>query len=122
METEFEPGTSIFDDSFSKQDRLAHALRQSEICAIDGHYQLPLLWKETYKNQLPNNLPLAQCRLTSLKRRLQRDDNLRVKEAEVVESYLSKGYARKVQQAYLTESNDPIWYLPHHPVTNVHKP
>ena len=27
-----------------------------------------------------------------------------------------------MQQAYLTESNDPIWYLPHHPVTNVHKP
>ena len=121
-ETEFEPGTSIFDDSFSKEDRLAHTLMQSEICTIDGHYQLPLLWKEPYKNQLPNNLPLAQRRLTSLKVRLQRDDNLRVKYAEVVESYLSKGYAREVQQAYLTESNDPIWYLPHHPVTNVHKP
>ena len=121
-ETEFEPGTSIFDDSFSKEDRLAHTLMQSEICTIDGHYQLPLLWKEPYKNQLSNNLPLAQRRLTSLKRRLQRDDNLRVKYAEVVESYLSKGYAREVQQAYLTESNDPIWYLPHHPVTNVHKP
>ena len=121
-ETEFEPGTSIFDDSFSKEDRLAHTLMQSEICTIDGHYQLPLLWKEPYKNQLPNNLPLAQRRLTSLKGRLQRDDNLRVKYAEVVESYLSKGYAREVQQAYLTESNDPIWYLPHHPVTNVHKP
>ena len=121
-ETEFESGTSIFDDSFSKEDRLAHTLMQSEICTIDGHYQLPLLWKEPYKNQLPNNLPLAQRRLTSLKGRLQRDDNLRVKYAEVVESYLSKGYAREVQQAYLTESNDPIWYLPHHPVTNVHKP
>ena len=121
-ETEFEPGTSIFDDSFSKEDRLAHTLMQSEICTIDGHYQLPLLWKEPYKNQLPNNLPLAQRRLTSLKGRLQRDDNLRVKYAEVVESYLSKGNAREVQQAYLTESNDPIWYLPHHPVTNVHKP
>ena len=121
-ETEFEPGTSIFDDSFSKEDRLAHTLMQSEICTIDGHYQLPLLWKEPYKNQLPNNLPLAQRRLTSLKRRLQRDDNLRVKYAEVVESYLSKGYAREVQQAYLAESNDPIWYLPHHPVTNVPKP
>ena len=121
-ETEFEPGTSIFDDSFSKEDRLAHTLMQSEICTIDGHYQLPLLWKEPYKNQLLNNLPLAQRRLTSLKRRLQRDDNLRVKYAEVVESYLSKGNAREVQQAYLTESIDPIWYLPHHPVTNVHKP
>ena len=121
-ETEFEPGTSIFDDSFSKEDRLAHTLMQSEICTIDGHYQLPLLWKEPYKNQLLNNLPLAQRRLTSLKRRLQRDDNLRVKYAEVVESYLSKGNAREVQQAYLTESNDPIWYQPHHPVTNVHKP
>ena len=121
-ETEFEPGTSIFDDSFSKEDCLAHTLMQSEICTIDGHYQLPLLWKEPYKNQLPNNLPLAQRRLTSLKGRLQRDDNLRVKYGEVVESYLSKGYAREVQQAYLTESNDPIWYLPHHLVTNVHKP
>ena len=45
-----------------------------------------------------------------------------MKYAEVVESYLSKGYAREMQQPYLTELNDPIWYLPHHSVTNVHKP
>ena len=121
-ETEFELGTSIFDNSFSKEDHLAHALMQSEICETDGHYQLPLLWKKSYKNQLPSNLPFAQRILASLKRRLQCDDNLRVKYAKVVESYLYKGCTRKVLQAYLTESNDPIWYLPHHSVTNVHKP
>ena len=58
-EIEFEPGPSIFGDSFSKEDRLAHALMQSEICETDGHYQLPLLWKESYKNQLSNHLSLA---------------------------------------------------------------
>ena len=47
---------------------------------------------------------------------------MRIGYAEVVEAYLSKGYARKVPQAYLIDPNDPIWYLPHHLIANVHKP
>ena len=90
-ENEFESGTSIFDFLSSKEDRIAYTLMQSTVCVTGNHYQLPLLWKKGYIYQLPDNLKLAQRRLASLKRRLERD-------------------------------NEPTWYLPHHPVTNVNKP
>ena len=121
-ENEFDFGTFIFDGSSSKEDRIAYAIMQSSICESDGHYQLPLLWKEGYLNQLPNNLFLAQRRLVSLKRRLLKDKELKLKYVEVVNSYLTKGYARKIPPSSLNDCQEPIWYLPHHPVTNVHKP
>ena len=83
-ENEFDTGTSIFDGSSSKEDRIAYAIMQSSICESDGHYQLPLLWKEGYLHQLPNNLFLAQRRLVSLKRRLLKDKELKLKYVEVV--------------------------------------
>ena len=120
-ENEFDPGTSIFESS-SKEDRIAYTVMRSSICETHGHYQLPLLWKEGYIDQLPDNLFLAQRRLISLKKRLVKDEKLRIKYTEVMDSYLSKGYARKVPQSILANAGGPVWYLPHHPVTNVHKP
>ena len=119
---EFESGTSIFDFPSSKEDRIAYALMQSTVCVTDNHYQLPLLWKKGFIYQLPDNLKLAQRRLASLKGRLERDNELRTKYTEVMNSYLSKGYAQKVLQFELSISKQPTWYLPHHPVTNVNKP
>ena len=55
-ENEFEPGTSIFDLSSSKEDRIAYELMQSSLCENRGHYQLPLLWKEGYINQIKSNV------------------------------------------------------------------
>ena len=120
--TEFDDGTSTFDTPNSKEDRHAYKIMQSSISEADGHYQLPLLWKENCKNRLPNNLPLAQRRLFSLKKRLMKDTVLKERYTKVINDYLKKGYARKVPQNEITNNKDITWYLPHHPVTNVHKP
>ena len=60
--------------------------------------------------------------MASLNRKLERDGELRTKCTEVMNSYLSKGYARRVPQSELSISKQPTWNLPHHPITNVNKP
>ena len=95
----FEVGSSVFDYPHSKEDRISYNVMQTEICEANGHYQLPLLWKNNYPELLLNNLSVAQRRLVSLRRRLERDADLKTKYVKVIDSYLSKGYAQKMSQA-----------------------
>ena len=41
---------------------------------------------------------------------------------DTVETYIAKGYARKLSPAEITEEPENTWYLPHHAVTNPNKP
>ena len=56
---EFEVGSSVFDYPHSKEDRISYNVMQTEICEANGHYQLPLLWKNIYPELLLNNLSVA---------------------------------------------------------------
>jgi len=85
----------------------------------DGHYQLPLLWKEE-DTVLPNNLEMAKQRLSSLKRRLSKDLTLKNKYTEVIDTYLSKGHAKQLSCDTSNDQSKITWYLPHHPVINAH--
>ena len=61
--------------------------------------------------------------LKSLERRLQKDDTLRQRYQETIDTDVKAGYVRKVDQTELNETRDELqWYLPHHPVINPHKP
>ena len=61
--------------------------------------------------------------LKSLERRLQKDETLRKRYQETIDTDVNAGYVRKVDQAELNETRDKLqWYLPHHPVINPHKP
>ena len=60
--------------------------------------------------------------LKSLERRLQKDDILRKRYQETIDTDVKAGYVRKVQQVELNETSDTLqWYLPHHPVIKPHK-
>ena len=119
---EFEVGSSVFDYPHSKEDRISYNVMQTEICEANGHYQLPLLWKNNYPELLLNNLSVAQRRLVSLRRRLKRDVDLKAKYVKVIDSYLSNGYAQKVPQCEEIDNEGAVWYLPHHPVLSPNKP
>ena len=70
-----------------------------------------------------NKFYSAMGQLRSLERRLQKDDILRKRYQETIDTYVKAGYVRKVQQVQLNETRDKLqWYLPHHPVINPHKP
>ncbi|XP_033120536.1 uncharacterized protein LOC117119763 [Anneissia japonica] len=85
--------------------------------AKDGHYELGLLWRDT-NCSLPPNRSLAECRLASLKRKLEKSDDLRQQYTETMEGYIEKGYAEPV----LSEGRPGrTWHLPHHPVIHPQK-
>ena len=120
-EADFQKGTGVLDVPNSSEDREAFHKQTSSIKATDdGHYQLPLLWKQE-KISLPNNLNVAKQRLSSLKARLSKDPTLKDKYTDVIKLYLSKGYAKQVDSDAQNEQSKIAWYLPHHPVINPHK-
>ena len=85
-------------------------------------YEVGLLWRED-EVKLPNNFYSAIGQLKSLERRLQKDDILRKRYQETIDTDVKAGYVCKNQQIELNEIRDKHhWYLPHHPVINPHKP
>ena len=73
--------------------------------------------------KLPNNFYSALGQLKSLERRLQKDETLKKRYQETIDTDVNAGYVQKVDQAELNETKDKLqWYLPHHPVINPHKP
>ena len=62
-DTDFQSSTSVLTTPQSSEDRVAHEKLKSFIgITSDGHYQLPLLWKDQ-DIHLPNNTTMAKQRL-----------------------------------------------------------
>ena len=55
-----------------------------------------------------------------MKKRLEKDAGLQKRYVNVIESYITNGFARRVNEA---DNEAPgRWFLPHHPVFDPHKP
>ena len=65
---------------------------------------------------------MAEQRLQLLKKRLLKDGELLMKYRRTMQEYIVKGHAQRVQREDLDVRDRPVWYLPHHPVTNLLKP
>ena len=76
---------------------------------VDGHLQLPLLWKKE-KVVLPKSQKMADIQLMHLKRRLVKDESLRKKYAEVMQSYFLEEHAEMVPANELQDSVRS-WFL-----------
>ena len=68
------------------------------------------------------NRTVAENRLNSLRKRLQRDDQLSRRSKEGVQYLLNRAYAQRVPQKVMNNYSGGVWYLPHHPVFNENKP
>ena len=85
-------------------------------------YEVGLLWRED-EVKLPNNFYSAMGQFRSLEKRLQKDDTLRQRYQETIDTDVTAAYVRKIDQTELNETRKDLqWYLPHHPVINPHKP
>ena len=104
---------------YSAEDVVAYDCMNRNISFKDGHFELPLLWKDV-SLKLPESLSVARKRLEGVKRRLLRDDGLKELYCQQVESVLEHGYAEEVPKDEW-ESNNRVWYIPHHPVINPNK-
>ena len=100
-------------DGPSNEDDRFMRLMQKEVKQEDGHYQLPLPFKEK-AIEMPNNWMQAEKRLQSARRKMERSAEFKRDYTEFMESLLSKGYARQCTQS--TDEGKKTWYLPHHGV------
>ena len=104
----------------SRNDRYAlRSMKDSTVLTDDGYYQLAITWRPGAP-QLESNKNEAAVRLTYLKKRLEKDAELQRRHANVVESYITNGFARRVNKA--DDEAPGRWFLSHHPVFHLHKP
>ena len=118
---DFSAGTSVFDRPTSKEDRKALHIMQNGLEHVCGHYRLPLPFRDPL--QLPaGSISMAEKRLDSLKRRLEKNPELKSKYVDAIDTYIEKGYARQIPSEELREEKELLWYLPHHPIFHPRKP
>ena len=104
----------------SAQDQKVLELWRTEATKVDGHYQLPIPFRDEHPH-LPDAKGMALKRLISLSKRLSRDERLHTEYARGVQDLLDKGYAEEVPEDEISRSDGKVWYLPHHPVSNPNK-
>lgn len=114
---------SIDDDdrlAMSREDQKVIDLWDQEVELVDGHYTLPIPWREG-RPSFPNNKHSAMHRLSSLKKKLDRTD-MYEKYSQSVQKFIDCGYAERVPEEELQVSDGSVWFLPHHGVVNEAKP
>ena len=79
----------------------------------NGHYVVAIPWRNE-RPSLPNNRPLAEKRLESTERKLEKNPEIAEAYQKVIEEYLEKNYIRRVSLDEPTPSTE--WLLPHFPV------
>ncbi|KAK3750705.1 hypothetical protein QZH41_005748 [Actinostola sp. cb2023] len=88
----------------------------------DGHYQMPLPFREEIPN-LPNNKALASHhRLQKLQQRMAHDDKYYSMYKAAMDEVIEKGYAEKVPVSKKVTEDGKVWYIPHHGVFHPKKP
>ena len=104
----------------SVEDRRVLALWDEKVSFSGGHYVLPIPFKSpTLK--LPDNQQMVEKRLSSLRRKLAKNQDLHQKYIDGMSDLLEQGYAVPVPEQDVHRSDGKVWYLPHHPVINPKK-
>jgi hypothetical protein len=107
--------------TMSQDDRQALKILDKTVCMVNGHYEVGMLWKSE-ETWLPDNRNMAAAQLRTLRRKLDKNAELRGKYKAFVDDYLEKGYARKLTVEETAGRTNKTWYLPHHGVFHPKKP
>ena len=100
--------------ALSVEDAKFINLMETEGEFIDNHHHLPLPLRKS-NPMLPNNRSSVVKRANSVKRKMLRNSQYHSDYTNFMSSLLTKGYARKVDQAS-DVVDGLIWYVPHHGV------
>ena len=87
----------------------------------EKYYQTGLLWK-TDHTTLPKNRDLAEKRLYSLERKLEKNPVLEQNHTGTMNQYFVNGYARKMAEQESRNISKITNFLPHHSVVNPKMP
>ena len=102
----------------SIEDQYVLDLWEKEIRLIDGHYYLPIPFRDDI---FPNNRYSCMGRLQSLMKRLERTHMTHVYDENLFK-FIDKGYMEQVPDNLLDRNDGKVFYLPHHPVVSDKKP
>lgn len=105
----------------SNEDRRAVQILERTAELVDGHVEAPLLWKDD-EVSLPENRLGALRRLERTEKSLLKNPEKAKKYQDAIESYVTLGHARKLQDSEVSQPSSKRWYLPHHAVYNPNKP
>ena len=94
-------------------------LWDKECTKVEGHYEIPIPWKNRHE-PLPNNYVLAISRLQTNVRKLEKHNLIDRYNVEI-KKLVSDGYAEVVPQDEV-HAAERVWYLPHHAVFSEKKP
>ena len=98
----------------SIEDKRAMQIIEDTTRLVNGRCEVGMLWRKD-ERWFPNNLVMARQRLLSLRRRLMKSGNkeMAIKDREVMDSYISRGFSRKWSEKELAKESSTHWYLPH---------
>lgn len=105
-------------DKKSPEDLRAEQIFQSTVKKTDGpHYEVGQLWRDE-EPLMPPSYQNALKRLTSIERKMAKDEKFRDEYSAQIENLIKKGYASPAKKIL----DEKAWYLPHFAVTNPNKP
>ncbi|XP_061691812.1 uncharacterized protein LOC133509104 [Syngnathoides biaculeatus] len=108
------------EDKYVSQDdvRFIHLLSDNIKQEEDGHYQMPLPFRNSPLT-LPNNKRLADVRLQHLKRKLSVNKHYHDQYTAFMDEIISRG---DTEPAPAVLEGETAWYIPHHGVYHPRKP
>ena len=102
-----------------EDDRFLEKMR-TEVKSVNGHYQLPLPFRNEAVN-MPNNRQHAIKRAMWIKHKF-KDSKYHEDYVDFMNKIITQGYAAKVPESQLDVEEGKVWYLPHHGVYHPRKP
>eukprot|EP00117_Sycon_ciliatum_P019093 scpid35165/ scgid17425/ len=111
-EVEEVPAAMVAESQRTADEKAAQDIVSAGLTKSDDKYTVPLPWKGN-RAELPDNAIMAEKRLRNTEHRLKKDTAVGEAYSNVIESYVKKGYVRKVPP---TKVSTTRWLLPHFPV------
>ncbi|XP_043660207.1 uncharacterized protein LOC122624614 [Drosophila teissieri] len=89
---------------------------------VGRRYETGLLWRDD-EVRLPESYSMALNRLVNIERKMKRDVDFARAYKGIMDDYVKKGYARRLEPQEVQRSQEgKVWYLPHFGVENPNKP
>lgn len=104
----------------SFEDRMFMDMASKSLIRKDGHYHLPLPFRDK-DPILPDNYDMVAQRAWSLAKKLNKDSAYASEYTTFMEGILDKGYAERVPASQLQRCDGRVWHIPHHGVYHKQK-
>ena len=99
----------------SQEDKKFMTIAEESVHMLNGHYtlNLPFRRKDVI---MPDNHQVAEQRLSSLKKKFQKNESFKAEYTEFLTEVINKEHAEVIPQDELKRCDGKVWYIPHHGV------